>query len=112
MSKFIPCAYGNNPFAEIAVSEFGDLVMVGDYILTKQDGIALIDAIAAICRPVARTREMERTPVCPTCKHKVGAFNDFETRDGISIKTYWCKKCQKDVVPMLSEVVNSDPAGE
>ena len=109
MSTFIPCANGNNPFAEVEVSTFGDLVMVGDYILAKKDGMAMADAINAICRPINRTREIEKTPVCPTCKHEVGVFHDFETRDGISIKTHWCKQCKKDVVPMLSEVINHHP---
>ena len=103
---FIPCASGNNLFTDTEVKPFGDLVMVNSIAYTKEDARALADALLALTSQKSqRTRPMTPTHVCPHCKCAVGRY-DFMTADDVLITTWHCHKCKRDVVPILSEVVN------
>ena len=123
MSTFIPCVSGNNCFADTEVKPFGDLVVIGEIMYTKEDAEALARAVFALTSQKSeRTRLMANTHVCPHCKCAVGRY-DFMTpfwcaaslglqagedvnADDVLVTAWHCHKCKRDVVPILSEVVN------
>ena len=103
---FIPCASGNNLFTDTEVKPFGDLVMVNSIAYTKEDARALAHALLALTSQKSeRTRPMTPTHVCPRCAGAAGRY-DFNAPDGVLITTWHCHKCKRDVVPILSEVLN------
>ena len=106
MSTFIPCVSGNNCFADTEVKPFGDLVVIGEIMYTKEDAEALARAVFALTSQKSeRTRLMANTHVCPHCKCAVGRY-DFMTADDVLVTAWHCNECDRDVVPILSEVVN------
>ena len=106
MSTFIPCASGNNCFADTEVKPFGDLISIGESMYTKECAEALARAVIALTSQKSqRTRPMTPTHVCPHCKCAVGRY-DFMTADGVLVTAWHCNECDRDVVPILSEVVN------
>ena len=103
---FIPCAIGNNSFADIEVKPYGDLIMIGTITYTREDARALADALLALTSQKSqRTRPMTPTHVCPHCKCAVGRY-DFMTADDVLVTAWHCNECDRDVVPILSEVLN------
>lgn len=106
MSTFIPCMNGNNCFADTEVKLFGDLISIGEVMYTKEAAEALARAVLALASQKSeRARLMANTHVCPHCKCAVGRY-DFMTADDVLVTAWHCHKCKRDVVPILSEVVN------
>ena len=109
MSTFIPCAKGDNAFRDVEVKEWGDLIMVDTVVYTREDARALANALLKMAGPSQnRTRPMNAVHVCPSCKSAVGRY-DFLTKDGVLVTAFRCDECERDVVPVFSEVVNHHP---
>ena len=106
MSTFIPCASGNNCFSDTEVKLFGDLISMGEIMYTKEDAVELARAVLALASQKSeRTRPMTPTHVCPHCKCAVGRY-DFMTKEDVLVTSWHCNECDRDVVPILSEVLN------
>ena len=76
---------------------------------TKEDVAGLIGVFDAerFLLNAFKEKETPMTPthVCPRCAGAAGRY-DFNAPDGVLITTWHCNECDRDVVPIRSEVVN------